>query len=62
MKFKNAVIYRDDFTFKMGGFTVNNGMFESFEDDSEGTDLKGAYVIPGLIDIHLHGNSEKIFP
>ena len=61
MKFKNAVVYRDDFTFKTGGFTVNNGVFESFKEDSEGTDLRGAYVIPGLIDIHLHGNSGEDF-
>ena len=50
MKFKNAVICHDDFTFRTGGFTVNEGVFECFEESEEGIDLNGDYVIPGLID------------
>ena len=61
MKFKNAVIYGDDFTFRTGGFTVNDGVFESFEEENDGKDLQGAYVIPGLIDVHFHGNSGEDF-
>lgn len=61
MKFKNAVIYRDDCTFRTGGFTVNDGVFESLEEEEDGKDLKGAYVIPGLIDVHFHGNSGEDF-
>lgn len=61
MKFKNAVIYREDFTFQSGGFSVKNGIFDSFEEEEDGTDLQGDYVIPGLIDIHFHGNSGEDF-
>lgn len=61
MKFKNAVICHDDFTFRTGGFTVSNGMFGSFEEDPDGIDLNGDYVIPGLIDVHFHGNSGEDF-
>ncbi|HML35910.1 MAG TPA: N-acetylglucosamine-6-phosphate deacetylase [Bacillota bacterium] len=61
MKFKNAIIYRDDFTFKAGGFTVNSGVFQSFEEEEDGVDLQGNLVIPGLIDVHFHGNSGEDF-
>lgn len=61
MKFKNAVIYGDDFTFRTGGFTVNGGVFESFEEEKDGIDLQGDFVIPGLIDVHFHGNSGEDF-
>ncbi len=61
MKFRNAVIYGDDFTFRSGGFTVNEGIFESFEESNAGIDLRGDFVIPGLIDLHFHGNSGEDF-
>lgn len=61
MKFKNAVILGDDFTFRKGGFTVDNGLFSNFEEAESGIDLEGRYVIPGLIDIHFHGNSGEDF-
>lgn len=61
MKFKNAVICHDDFAFRTGGFTVNEGVFECFEELEEGIDLNGGYVIPGLIDVHFHGNSGEDF-
>ena len=61
MKFKNATICREDFTFQHGGFTVKDGLFSSFEEDPDGLDLQGALVIPGLIDVHVHGNSGEDF-
>ena len=61
MKFKNAAIYREDFTFRSGGFSVKNEVFDSFEEEEDGTDLQGDYVIPGLIDVHFHGNSGEDF-
>lgn len=61
MKFRNAVVLHDDFTFRAGGFTVGNGVFESFEEARDGIDLQGDFVIPGLIDIHFHGNSGEDF-
>ena len=64
MVFKNANIFTEDFQFVRGGFTVENGRFgKVFEGncDCEGIDLDGAYVIPGLIDVHNHGNSNADF-
>ena len=61
MKFKNAIIYGEDFTFRSGGFAIREGIFDSFEEDDNGIDLQGDFVIPGLIDIHFHGNSGEDF-
>ena len=64
MVFKNANIFTEDFQFVRGGFTVENGRFgKVFEGDCDckGYDLGGAYVIPGLIDVHNHGNSNADF-
>ena len=56
MLFQNAYVFTPD-GFVRGGFTVEDGRFgEVFTDErSGGTDLGGAYVIPGLVDIHTHG-------
>ncbi len=60
MFFANARIFCGDFRFRMGGFEVVDGRFgqilpEQMPDDA--VDLHGATVIPGLIEIHSHGNS-----
>jgi len=59
MRFINAKVYTPDFTFQTGGFGVEEGRFVSVLEDGgpKGEDLSGAYVIPGAIDIHCHGNS-----
>ncbi len=64
MLFKNAKIFTEDFKFVDGGFTVENGRFGKICEGAcaeEGIDLNGAYVIPGLIDVHNHGNSNADF-
>ena len=64
MFYQNAKIYTQDFHFHLGAFSVEDGRFaqvlpESVPEDA--VDLHGAYVIPGLIDVHNHGNSGKDF-
>ena len=57
MLYKNAYIFTDG-KFQYGSFRVANGRFTQVldpEPEEEGTDLKKAYVIPGLVDVHIHG-------
>ena len=63
MNFKNALIYSENFSFESGAFSVENGRFSSVmgEPAADAVDLDGALVIPGLIDIHSHGNSGHDF-
>lgn len=64
MFFKNANLYTQDFRFHLGGFQVENGRFAQVlpqEIPADAVDLEGAYVIPGLVDVHNHGNSGKDF-
>ncbi|MBQ8837069.1 MAG: N-acetylglucosamine-6-phosphate deacetylase [Clostridia bacterium] len=64
MFYKNARIYCSDFKFRHGSFEVNGNRFGEILPDTvpeEAINLGGATVIPGLIDIHTHGNSEVDF-
>ena len=63
MNFKNAMIYTEDFRFVPGAFSVENGKFSNVlgQPQADAADLHGAYVIPGLIDVHNHGNSGADF-
>ncbi len=63
MLYKNAMIFQGD-TFVHGSFRVENGRFREIlttVPDEEGMDLQGKYVIPGLVDVHNHGNSNADF-
>ena len=63
MLFKNAFIF-DGTGFVPGAFRVEEGRFAQILTGSveeAGEDLKGAYVIPGLVDVHNHGNSGADF-
>ncbi len=61
MLFTNALVFLSDRGFAPAAFRVEDGIFtEILPPDAveEGAvDLHGAWVIPGLIDIHTHGNS-----
>ena len=64
MFYKNARIFTSDFRFHTGAFEVKDGRFgrilpETVPEDA--VDLGGATVIPGLVDVHSHGNSGADF-
>lgn len=56
MIIKNVKVYGEDRQFHDGEVYIENGHFQAeCPSDSEVIDGKGAYAIPGLIDIHFHG-------
>ena len=64
MFYKNARIFCSDFQFRMGGFEVKDGRFGQILPEllpEDAVDLHGATVIPGLVEVHSHGNSDEDF-
>ena len=61
--YKNANVLIEG-SFRYGGFRVKQGRFSDIICGvcaESGVDLEGQYVIPGLVDIHSHGNSGADF-
>ena len=60
MFYKNARIFCPDFQFHIGAFEVKDGKFGAVLPEnvpSDAVDLKGATVIPGLVEIHVNTNA-----
>ena len=64
MLYKNANIFVNS-CFQNGAFRVENGRFTQILDgtpeNEDGIDLENRFVIPGLVDVHNHGNSGEDF-
>ena len=63
MLFKNANVFVNS-QFQHGSFRVENGRFAEILTTvpaEDGIDLNNQYVIPGLVDVHNHGNSGADF-
>ena len=59
-----ARIFTSDFQFHTGAFEVKDGVFGEILPETvpaDAIDLGGATVIPGLIEVHSHGNSGADF-
>ena len=64
MFYKNARIFCNDFSFHEGAFEVVDGKFGQIlpeEVPADAIDLGRATVIPGLVEVHSHGNSGADF-
>ncbi len=64
MFYTNARIYCGDHQFHHGAFEVKDRLFGAVLPENvpaDAVDLQGATVIPGLIDVHSHGNSGADF-
>ena len=64
MFYKNARIFTSDFQFHTGAFEVVDGKFGAVLPENvpaDAIDLQGATVIPGLVEVHSHGNSGADF-
>ena len=64
MFYKNARLFTKEFNFQEGAFEVVDGKFGAVLPEcvpEDAIDLQGATVIPGLVEVHSHGNSGADF-
>jgi N-acetylglucosamine-6-phosphate deacetylase len=58
VKITNIKVYGEDHKFREGEIHISDGKFVTKEEDKDSSNVvdgKGAYAIPGLVDIHFHG-------
>jgi len=55
MKIVNGIIYGEDYKFSQRDIYTKGELFADSSDDGKVIDAEGNYVIPGLIDVHVHG-------
>ncbi len=61
MLIENVMYFGEDFRFHFGDITVKDGRFERIEEKQRPDNESCDFMIPGLVDIHLHGNSGEDF-
>ncbi len=61
MLISNVTYFGEDFQFHFGDISVKDGRFEAVEEKQRPDNADVDYMIPGLVDIHLHGNSGEDF-
>ena len=55
MRIENGLVYREDGAFHEETVRIRGPRFSAFCDDMDRLDASGCYVLPGLLDMHLHG-------
>lgn len=55
MIFKNCTFYNEFFEKEFGDIEVENGIIKQIGILGEGKDMSGLTLIPGFVDIHIHG-------
>ena len=60
MVLSNVNIVLEDKTVK-GSLSFENGVFTSLCSKGDGKDMKGLYIAPGIVDLHVHGSGGHDF-
>lgn len=55
MRIENGLVYSEDGTFQERTVRIRGERFSAFSDDQTRIDATNCYVLPGLIDLHVHG-------
>lgn len=55
MRIENGLVYREDGKFHEQTVRIRGERFSAISEDQELYDARGCYVLPGFIDIHIHG-------
>ncbi len=61
MIIKNARVYKSSFHFEQGEVYIEDSLIKKSTSDNEVLDADGLMVVPGFIDIHLHGANKADF-